>query len=804
MPLSLPPLHKAMQLTLPVLLAIPLAACGSPEERAQSYYEDGMQLLAKHDNAQAMVEFKNAVDIKKDYVDAWIALAKVQELNQNLAGEIPYLRQVAELRPTDINTKLKLANLLLLGGATGEALSFADAAYALDHNNAGALSIRAAIFLKLKQMPKAVVNADAALKIDPKNAAAMTVLAADRVDSGDTQAALQILDKAEADTDGKDIGVELYKLKLFEQTQNWAQAEALLKKLVQRYPGHGFRNELVRLYVSEKRPDDAEKELRAIIASKPGDAQSGLALVRLLNAFKGPAAARQELEARIKAGAGKDVFPYQLALAQFDIAQGEVKAGEQQLKTLVGDSPPKDAIAAQVALAQLYFRQKNLDAADKVVAQILQQDSRNPDGLKLRAAILVQRGHVEQAIEDLREALNDQPQSADLMMLLASAYEANGSIDLADREFADALRESNFNPVVGLSYVAFLLRRGNLSRADDVLTDLASRWPLNKEVLTNLAEVKLARKDWDGAQAIAERIKSLGDNAQADEILGTALVAQEKYNQGISALQGAHAAAPAAPQPLTSLVQAYMGAKRPDKAVALLQQTLKSDPSNAQAYVLLGAVQQATNQPDQALNSFKKAIANQPKNVLGYQALARFYISQDKIDQGQDVLRAGLKAQPNNAVLHLMWADSLERKQDYNGAINEYESMLAKDPGSLVVANNLASLLADYRTDNDSLKHAQSLAERLRQSPVPQFKDTVGWIDYRAGNYKDAVPLLEQAAAQLPKRADVHYHLGMAYIASGETAKASAQLDQALKEATTDDLKKQIQDAVKRSLTGKS
>jgi tetratricopeptide (TPR) repeat protein len=802
MPLSLTPLHKAMRLTLPVLLVIPLSACGSPEERAQSYYKDGMQLLAKHDNAQAMVEFKNAVGIKKDYVDAWLALAKVEELNRNFAGEIPYLRQVAELKPNDIKTKLRLANLLLLAGATDDALNFANAAYDLDHNNADALAIRAVILLRLKQMPKAVVDADAALKIDPKNAGAMVVLAADRVQSGDTDAALQILDKAETDTGGKDVGVELYKLKLFEQTKNWAQAEALLKKLVGRYPDRGFRTQLVRLYVFEKRPDDAEKELHAIIASKPGDPKPELALVRLLSIFKGPAAARQELEARITADEGKDVFPYRLALAQLNVAQGEVKAGEQQLKALISDASAKDTLAAQVVLAQFYFNQKNLDAADKLVSQILQKDSRNPDGLKLRAAILIKRGHVEEAIEDLREALNDQPQSTDLMMLLATAYEANGSIDLADREFAEALRESSLNPVVGLSYVAFLRRRGNVSRAEDVLTDLTSRWPQNKEVLANLAEIKLERRDWSDAQAIAERIKNLGDSAQADEILGTALLAQDKYSQGISALQDAHAAAPTAPQPLASLVQAYMRAKRTDKAVALLQQTLKSDPSNAEAYVLFGAVQQATNQPDQALNSFKMAIEKQPGSFLGYQALAQFYLSQHKIDQGQDVLRAGLKEQPDNAVLRLMLAGILERKQDYNDAINEYESMLARDPGSLIVVNNLASLLADYRTDKDSLKRAQSLAERLRQSPVPQFKDTVGWIDYRTGKYEDAVPLLEQAATQLSNRADVHYHLGMAYIASGEPAKASAQLDLALKEGPTVDLKKKIQNALK-GMTGK-
>ena len=37
----------------------------------------------------------------------------------------------------------------------------------------------------------------------------------------------------------------------------------------------------------------------------------------------------------------------------------------------------------------------------------------------------------------------------DLMLLLATAYERSGSIDLADKEFADAMKASNFNPRLG-------------------------------------------------------------------------------------------------------------------------------------------------------------------------------------------------------------------------------------------------------------------------------------------------------------------------------------------------------------------
>ena len=65
------------------------------------------------------------------------------------------------------------------------------------------------------------------------------------------------------------------------------------------------------------------------------------------------------------------------------------------------------------------------------------------------------------------------------MVLLAAAYERSGSIELAEKQYADATRVSDFDAGIGLNYVAFLRRRGNIERAEDILTQLAGRWPNN-------------------------------------------------------------------------------------------------------------------------------------------------------------------------------------------------------------------------------------------------------------------------------------------------------------------------------------
>src|SRR5690242_18695824 len=99
------------------VVALQLAGCGSPEERAQRYYEDGMKLLADHQDQKAAVEFRNAIRFKKDLVPAWRGLAQAQENSHNWQGLVPILQEIVDLDPKDETTRLKLAKLLVAGGA---------------------------------------------------------------------------------------------------------------------------------------------------------------------------------------------------------------------------------------------------------------------------------------------------------------------------------------------------------------------------------------------------------------------------------------------------------------------------------------------------------------------------------------------------------------------------------------------------------------------------------------------------------------------------------------------------------------
>ena len=276
----------------------------------------------------------------------------------------------------------------------------------------------------------------------------------------------------------------------------------------------------------------------------PTDSKAGLDVVRFLIGFRGPSAAKDELLAKIKAGG--DVFPYQMALVDIEYSQGNYADAVTLLNNVIKEaSSPEHTLSAKIKLAEIAVNRKEFSDAEPIIADVLEKDHHNIDGLRLRAIIRIDQGQFDNAIADLREALNDQPKSPELLLVLATAYERSGKPELADRQYADALKSSGQSPAVGLRYVAFLQSQGNIAQAEQVLGDIAGRNPGNLQILTTLAQIRLARQNFAGALAVADVIRAAGNNSGiADQIKAAALAGQNKPDASLAALEDAHTAAP--------------------------------------------------------------------------------------------------------------------------------------------------------------------------------------------------------------------------------------------------------------------
>jgi tetratricopeptide (TPR) repeat protein len=140
----------------------------------------------------------------------------------------------------------------------------------------------------------------------------------------------------------------------------------------------------------------------------------------------------------------------------------------------------------------------------------------------------------------------------------------------------------------------------------------------------------------------------------------------------------------------------------------------------------------------------------------------------------------GLAALPGDRALSLRLADLYQRTARIDKAIAVYEGLIKRDGNDDLAVNNLASLLLDHRDDKASIERAKSLVQRFERSANPAYLDSLGWAQFKAGEFDRAVASLQKAADKTPQVAIFQFHLGMALHRKGDVAMARPHLQKAV------------------------
>ena len=763
-----------------------VAGCDTPEEKVQNHYESGQALFKEGNAVKAGLEFRNALQINGKFVPALYALALVEEQQERLGQARGMLGRVLDLEPKHYDASIKYGKFMLVAGQLDKALELSDLVMTLDGTKAEALAFRAAVLYKLDDVAGAISAANKALDVDPGNVEAISVLAAERIANKDFQGALVFLDQGLKLAE-RNVTLNLIRIQVLGSLNDLEHAESALLRLVGFYPEtRGFKTGLVRFYLSQKRVDDAEKIIRSIADQASEELEVNLDVVRFLNTFRGRDAARKHLLILAERG-GKNVFPYQLALARLQFSSGKKEEAKKVLLDVINTSETAETrLEAKSRLAEFWLADRKPAEAGKLVAEILAEDSQNADALMIRAAMRVADKKIDEAVSDLRTVLKGKPDSVRALMMLGGAHALNGSIELADDRMTGAFQASNFSPPVGLVYSRFLANNGALGRAEDALIKVLIKTPRSIPSLRALAQVRISRQDWLGAQEVADILTRLGDDkGVTSQIKGIAFQGQEKMSQSIEAFEQAQSVTPDALRPMVALVRAYVRNGEIGRAEKFVQSVLQSSEKNLFAKVLMAQLHALNGKQELAEATFREAISDNPGDLVGHSTLAAYLISQKKLVEAEEIVLAGLEQLPGNVSLGLLKANLFERAGNFSGARAEYEALYKTNPNSEVIINNLASMLTEFSTDDASIKRAYEMAKRFRNSGIPHFKDTLGWIQYRLGNFDDATSLLKDATEKVPNVAVFRYHLGMAYMANKQTSSAIKELEQALEIAKT-------------------
>ncbi|BDI28335.1 hypothetical protein CCAX7_003860 [Capsulimonas corticalis] len=102
------------------------------------------------------------------------------------------------------------------------------------------------------------------------------------------------------------------------------------------------------------------------------------------------------------------------------------------------------------------------------------------------------------------------------------------------------------------------------------------------------------------------------------------------------------------------------------------------------------------------------------------------------------------------------------------------------------VTNNKPHLKEALDLANQALKltkvqeQTSGHPEEVTNEKLGAIQDTIGWVQYRQGNYQAALMSLMDAVAGAPDVAEIRYHLAMVYLAMGNAFAARTELRHAL------------------------
>jgi len=291
--------HMKIQSKFKFVLATSMLAlvisCASPEERVEKFSHEGIEFLEQGKLGKANVQFQNALKINEEHVPSLIGMAKIAEKKQDFKNMFGLLQRIVRLDPNQVESRVNLGKLYLIGSDETTALEHADKALEIDPGNTGALGLKAAVQLKLGDYAGAVELARRVTAKDPANPEAVTVLATERTFNNDLEGALAELDKALAVNPEVAI-LQLLKIQTLTNLGREDDVRAAYANLIAIYPEQpAYRRAYANKLLRQKDYDEALKQLEEIVPLEPKKIEAKIDVIRLLFAANGAAPAEEKL-----------------------------------------------------------------------------------------------------------------------------------------------------------------------------------------------------------------------------------------------------------------------------------------------------------------------------------------------------------------------------------------------------------------------------------------------------------------------------------------------------------------------------
>ena len=737
-------MNKRTSLPALALLLTALVACKSdPQATARDAFAKGEKHFAEKRVNEAIIEYRRAIQADPRLGQARLKLGDAYVQNGDGSNALREYVRAAELLPDDQEAQLKAAKFMLLAGQYPDAKAAGEKILAKSPGNVEAQIVIANALAGLKDFDSAVDAFEDAAQLDPNRSTTFSELGAAQVLKGDRVA-----------------------------------AEAAFRKAVEVNPKSALAwSSLANFVWSKGEPDEAEKLLKRAIDADPKSTTANRALAMFyLVRNRAP-----EAEPYLKSVADSSTRPEpKFALAEYYLRLKRPDEARAIVTPYLKDE--KYFVDASVRLARIEAFADKKPEAHRILDGLLARDPKNVNALLLRGMLFLSENNTVNALTALQTAVEGNPNSISAQLALAQTHVVRGSVKEAMKAFNDALKIDGNNSVARVGLARLQLSTGAAADAVPLLMKVVAANPRALEPRLLLLNGFISIGDMAQATALAnDLLKTNADSAAVQTAVGTLASLKKDDAAARQAYSRALTADPRAYGALAGLLNAEMKGKNFGAARALIEKQLAQNPNDPSLNLMAAKTYGLLGDQAQMEAALKKTVEADPHSLEAYTMLATMYYKQGRLDYARTQLEKYVVAAPASVPGNTMLGTVLDLQGKKNEAKTRYTTALQVDPRAAVAANNLAWL--DANTEGGNLDMALQLAQTAKAQLPNQHEvdDTLGWIYYKKGMATRAIESFENSTLKAPTNPVYAYHLGLAYQKNGDTVKARAELERALK-----------------------
>lgn len=381
------------------------------------------------------------------------------------------------------------------------------------------------------------------------------------------------------------------------------------------------------------------------------------------------------------------------------------------------------------------------------------------------------------SLEPLSQRNSFQPFYAFHRALMASVAKRD---DLAEQYFTELLGENGSRSIrAALAFGTYLETRNQYPRAAEIYRSLVQ--PVQPHPLLTAA---LAR---NAAKQPANLLVNDPAAGAAEVLYGvSSVLSQESAPNPLPLiyLRLAIYINPDSEEARILLAGMLEGLGRYDDAIAMYAGVPESSPHFESARIQMAQNEDRAGRAEAAIEGLRQYIAKYPgRSGQAQISLADTLRNHERYDEAvteYDKVIAGLGApKPYHWPMLYARGMTLERAGNWPHAERDLLHALELEPDQPNVLNYLAYSWIDKGLN---IQRAKTMIESAaKQRPEDgAIIDSLGWIQYRIGEYSNAVETLENAISLLPQDAVINDHLGDAYWQVGRRLEAQFQWQRAL------------------------